>query len=65
MNAELINEDDLKAWLGYTHVPQIEVWLRSRGIPFDYCRGKLVTTASAINGHLIREEKAAEGFQFA
>lgn len=64
-SAALVNESDLREWLGYKQQQQIINWLKARQIPFDLSRGKVVTTASAIDGYFAQQHEPEQGFQFA
>lgn len=63
-NPALVNEDDLRAWLGYEQRAKIEQWLSDRGIPFEISRDRVVTTMQAINKGLIGAEAQEAGFDF-
>lgn len=63
-NSALISEDDLKEWLDYDQRPKIEQWLSDNGIPFQLCRGRIVTTLQAINNGLIGLQQQSNTFEF-
>lgn len=63
-NQSLIRQEDLAEWLGYDQKAAIEKWLSERGVPFEICRGKIVTTLNAINAGLIGAEQKDAGFEF-
>lgn len=59
----LIDEDDLKAWLGYTNRSAVEKWLVRRGVDWDSgCDGKIVTTRKAIEEAFNQSEAQAVSF---
>lgn len=69
MNAEvkrsdLIDEDDLKVWLGYEQRQKIAQWLSERGIPYQTAKGRIVTTIQAINAGMIGAKRQVSGFEF-
>lgn len=63
-NPALVNEDDLRAWLGYDQRAKIERWLSDRGIPFEVSRDRIVTTVQAINTAMIGAQQQDAGFEF-
>lgn len=64
-SAALVNESDLREWLGYKQQQQIINWLKARQIPFDLSRGRVVTTASAIDDYFAQQHEPEKGFEFA
>ena len=64
MNQSLLNEEDLKAWLGYEQRAAVERWLSERGIQYDKSQDKIVTTVQAVNNALIGITDDSKGFEF-
>ncbi|TQV85230.1 hypothetical protein FKG94_03300 [Exilibacterium tricleocarpae] len=49
----LVNEDELKSWLGFDRRSAIENWLDKHKIPFHYGKGnQICTTQRAIDASL-------------
>ena len=56
----LITEDDLKSWTGYTRRADIENWLREQRIPFVFGKqNRLCTTQDAIDRALSGDHRIA------
>lgn len=64
-NAALVNEEDLRAWLGYEQQQKIIDWLKQRHIPFHFSRGRVVTTITAIDNFIVgADSQPPPGFEF-
>ena len=71
MSAQLVNEEQLKAWLKIEQRATLEKYLRERGVKIFHGKGGCIcTTVEAINGALLgninasNNAESSEDFDF-
>ncbi|MEN6549383.1 MAG: hypothetical protein ABFE07_25335 [Armatimonadia bacterium] len=65
MNAHLVSEDDLRAWLQYERQADIKAWLDDKGVWYVTGKGgRICTTVEAINDARARAANAASFDEF-